>query len=320
MIHVATIRLQSEPVGRLRVDPLQIRGDGGPLMPALIVPVAIDLFERQDQKLVLERLTATLWTQPGSGPRRRIGVPAILDTIGGEHGPLISLAQGAESEHRELRLELSPGALRLLDEHLQACQGSVAELSLTFEARVAWARQVLNDEPTSNFGTLLDLLPFWRTSTEEMQIQLPRERWARDIAPALGHDRVRLVAIGLPSPDGVFDADVVSIFDAAGRAYDAADWRECIQKCRDVRHRIEQQVRGTSQDSSVAQVIAQRLGVEESDPRVRFLDSTWKALAEVTNDAHHIDSIGRLQAATAHAALLITATMVQHVAELLGPA
>ena len=37
MIHVATIRLQSEPVGRLRVDPLQIRSDGGPLMPALIV-------------------------------------------------------------------------------------------------------------------------------------------------------------------------------------------------------------------------------------------------------------------------------------------
>jgi hypothetical protein len=219
-----------------------------------------------------------------------------------------------------LRFELVEGSLRLLDDHLQNSQGTSAELTLTLQARVAWARAILNEEPSPNFGTLLELLPFWRTTTEELQIQLPRERWARDIAPALGHDRIRLVAVQLPSPDGVLGTDLVPVFDAASRAYDASDWRECIQKCRDVRHHIEQQVRGASQNGTVAQVIAQRLNVKDDDPRIRFLDSTWKTLADVTNEAHHIDSIGRLQAATAHAALLVTATMVQHVAELLGPA
>jgi hypothetical protein len=320
MLHESAIRLRNEPLGLLRVDPLRIRGDGGPLMPALIVPAGLDLYGRKDQTVVLECLKAELWTRPPTGARVRLGLPAIIQTIGSDQGPLQSLQQGAPAHPLELRFELIGGSMRLLDEYLQGSQGSVTELTITFQARVAWARQILNDEPAPDFGTVLELLPFWRTTTEEMQIQLPRERWARDIAPALGHDRVRLIAVQLPALDGVLGNELVPIFDAASRAYDAADWRECIQKCRDVRHHIEQQVRGASQNGTVAQVVAQRLNVEDDDPRIRFLDSTWKALADVTNEAHHIDSIGRLQAATAHAALLVTATMVQHVAELLGPA
>jgi hypothetical protein len=45
----------------------------------------------------------------------------------------------------------------------------------------------------------------------------------------------------------------------------------------------------------------------------------WAAFAHVTNDAHHLDSVSRLDAVTAHATLLLTATMVQYVTELLGP-
>jgi hypothetical protein len=317
-MHEATIRLQNEALGRLRVDPLQIRGDGGPLMPALVVPVDLDLYLRHEQTLVLERLTAVLWTQPGSGPRVRLGSPSVTETIGSEHGPLQSFPQGANPHRLELRFELPGGSLRLLDEHIQGSQGSVAQFSLTFETRIAWARQILNDEPTPGFGTLLDLLPFWRTSTEEMQIQLPRERWARDVAPVLGHDRVRLVAVELPSSAGPLGDQLATIFDAASRAYDAADWRETVQKCRDVRNHVEQCVRDKS-DERLFRVVARNVGADEKDARIKFLDDVWKALADLTSDAHHVGSVGRLDAATAHATLLLTATMIQYVGELLGP-
>jgi hypothetical protein len=62
------------------------------------------------------------------------------------------------------------------------------------------------------------------------------------------------------------------------------------------------------------------LSTDGEDPRIRFLDSIWTALVNLTSDAHHVDSRDRLEAATAHAALLVTATMVQHVAGLVGPA
>jgi hypothetical protein len=314
----ADIQIQTTTIGRMHADGSEIRGDKESVSPALIIPVGLDLYSLDGQKLVVERLEAALWTMPTTGPRLRIG-SAVRDSTVGQQGVWISMRQGERPYSIDLRFDLFQEGLWALDRHVQQTTGPFVSLSLICEARVAWVREQLNP-PDTDSGTVLDLLPFWRPRINELQVRLPREHWARQVAPALGHDRVRLIAVQLPSPDGVLGNDVVPIFDAANRAYDVADWRECIQKCRDVRHHIEQQVHGTSQDGTVAQIVAQRLSVEEGDPRVRFLDSTWKALADVTNEAHHIDSIGRLQAATAHAALLVTATMVQHVAELLGPA
>jgi hypothetical protein len=322
VINQADIRLVQYRVGHLRIDPLQIKGEGGPLMPALVLPVELDLHEADGKKLVLERLQAELVTRPGTGPRVRLGLPVAIEWgARSDTRPLSSVPRGA-SHSLELRIDLLSAGLRLLDAHVQATTQGPVMLALYFEARLGLMEEESMAEVIPSLGnpSLWSARRFWSASVDELEIQLSREHWAEQVAPALGHDRVRLVAVSLPSPGGWLDTNVVPIFDAASRAYDAADWREAIQKCRDVRHHIEQQVRGTSQDGSVAQVVAQRLGVEEDDPRIRFLDSTWKALADVTNEAHHIDSIGRLQAATAHAALLITATMVQHVAELLGPA
>ena len=123
----------------------------------------------------------------------------------------------------------------------------------------------------------------------------------------------------LPSPDGVLGAQMITFYDEASRAYDRAEWRECIQKCRDVRSYIEQTV-SQNEREHVAAAVARRLGTDGNDPRIKFLDGVWQALAEITSDSHHIDNRDRLEAATAHAALLVTATMVQHVGELIGPA
>jgi hypothetical protein len=69
----------------------------------------------------------------------------------------------------------------------------------------------------------------------------------------------------------------------------------------------------------VFQAVARLVGADEHDPRMKFLDDTWTALVDLTSDAHHIGSIGRLDAATAHASLLLTATMIQYLGELLTP-
>jgi len=89
VINQADIRLAQHMIGRLRIDPLQMRGEGGALAPALILPVELDLHEADGNKLVLERLTGELWTRPSTGSRVRLGLPVTIESAGsGDTRPL----------------------------------------------------------------------------------------------------------------------------------------------------------------------------------------------------------------------------------------
>jgi hypothetical protein len=314
MIHESSIVLQSTRVGVLRIDPLQIRADAEASRPTLVLPLGIELYKGESD-LFLDRLEAVLTTRPPTGPRRRLGLPGMISGTGGQHGLLNSQPQGAGPIQALLRIELLSEDLQLLDELVQSATGTVAELSLVFDLRICLIREVVLDNAR---GTALDVLPLASPKAEELQIQLPCDFWARQLAPALGHDRYRLVAVQVPVPEGPLGDGLVPLFDAASRAYDAAEWRESIQKCRDVRHYVERRLELKAREH-VAEAIAKRLGVDADDTRIKFLDAIWQALADLTSEAHHLDSVGRLEAATAHAALLVTATMVQHVSELVGP-
>ena len=325
MAQTTSIRLQNVAVGRIGADPSQMRADGESSVPTVIVPLEIALFQEGDTMTVVDRLAVTLWTRPPSGPRKRLSRSVPLDGIDSTSGMIVSLPSSAGPLRRDVRFELTPEALQALEVHVQShTDGMAVQFSLLFELRLCWMRGLpVCPHPSSPGGAgfeTVEGLPFPGAITEELVVGLSREHWARQIAPALGHDRLRLVAVAMPSADGMFGGRLVSMYDAASRAYDAAEWREAVQKCRDVRHHIEEEV-GATKDERVAQIVATRSGItDDSDPRIEFLDSTWTALANVTNAASHIGSRGRLDAATAHAALLVTATMVQHVAELLGPA
>jgi len=312
----AYIRVTNTPAGRLSVDPSEVRGDTESLAPALVVPVSVELFDRDGQTLVLDRLAATLWTHPSQGPRRRLGLPTVVHNGAPRWGLLVS-EEGRGNPHRvELCFDLLDHGVRALDEHFQSSQGPHAELTLYPEARLGVAPNFPTD--VNETGTL-GMVQCAKPLVDELVVPIAREQWAREIGPALGHDRQRLVAVRLPSSDGVLGAEAIAFYDQASRAYDRAEWRECIQKCRDVRSYIEQAVRQDDRER-VATAVARRLGTNADDPRIRFLDSVWAGLANLTSGSHHIDNHGKLEAATAHAALLVTATMVQHVAELIGPA
>jgi hypothetical protein len=316
----ADIRLVQHMVGRLRIDPLQIRGEGGPLAPALVLPVELDLHEADGQKLVLERLQAELWTRPPAGPRVRLGFPVVTESAGrGDTRPLFSLPRGG-THHFEIRIDLLQTGVRLLDAHVQGSRQGPVLLALYFEARIGLLEDSTTDAlPSLSNPNMLTIRRFWSASVEELEIQLTREHWAEEVAPALGHDRLRLIAVEMPAPDGPLGDELAAMFDAASRAYDAADWRETIQKCRDVRNHVEQLAREEPEER-LYQVVARLAGANEADARIKFLDDVWSALATLTSDSHHIKSIGRLDAATAHATLLLTATMIQYVGELLRPA
>jgi hypothetical protein len=314
VINQADIRLVQHMVGRLRVDPLQIRAEGGALAPALVVALELDVHEADGAKLVLERLAGELWTKPAAGARVRLGQPVTIESAGrGDTRPLFSLPRGGVHN-----IDLGAPGVRLLDEAVQASTQGPVMLALYFEARLGVLESSqAEDLPSLGNPSTFTVRRFWSARIDELEIQLPREHWAQELAPKLGHDRMRLIAVEMPFAQGPLGGELIALFDAASRAYDAGDWRETIQKCRDVRSHIEQHVR-QQPEQRLCQAVAERVGVTDSDPRMRFLDQAWTALAEITNDAHHLGSVGRLEAASAHATLILTATLIQYLGELLG--
>jgi hypothetical protein len=52
----AYIRVTHTPAGKLSVVPSEVRGDTESPAPALIVPVSVELFPRDGQTVVLDRL------------------------------------------------------------------------------------------------------------------------------------------------------------------------------------------------------------------------------------------------------------------------
>jgi hypothetical protein len=278
MIHESEIRVQSGPnVGVIRLDPLQIKVDPEASRPTLIFPLGIELFKGQ-REVFLDRLEAVLTTRPPTGPRRRFGSVGAIGGTGEQHGVLKSQSQGYGATQAQLRIELLSEDLRVFDELMRSTPGTLAELSLVFTLCVCVIRETTQDD---QLGTTFDLLPLARATAEELQIQLPRDVWVRQLAPALGHDRYRLIAVQLPTPEGPLGDGLVPLFDEASRAYDAAEWRESVQKCRDVRHFIEQHL-DLAEKEHVAAAIARRLNVEPDDRQIKFLDATWQALAELT--------------------------------------
>ena len=49
---------------------------------------------------------------------------------------------------------------------------------------------------------------------------------------------------------------------------------------------------GLQEKERVAEAIAQRLSVDPTNAEIKFLDGVWAALADLTSDAHHLDSVG----------------------------
>jgi hypothetical protein len=198
VVHESGIKSQTTNVGVLRLDPLQIRADTEASRPILIFPLGIELFKRECD-VFLDRLEAVLTTRPASGPRRRLGLPGTISGTRGQHGLLNSQPQGFGAVQAQLRIELLGEDLRLLDELVQGAPGTIAELALVFNLRMCMIREIVHDDL---LGTALDVVPLASAQAEELQIQLPRELWARQLAPALGHDRYRLVAVQMPTPAG----------------------------------------------------------------------------------------------------------------------
>lgn len=280
-------------VGKVRSDPGAVRGEGGPHDPRLVIPVSTEINPQADgQVLAIVRLSASLHLEPNAFDHTRIGLISAHDLIDGM--PCHSIPRATSSHTIELRFPLTSATIRIIESVRHAASPGEFALYLSLHPTVAWLRTTYGQgsaaqPPDSPWGMSLglhsDLVYFWTTTTQPLRVGVETSAWIDRVLPSLGTDCVRLIEVALPtvkttSPSATHE------FEAARKALDERRYDDCLVRCRGVVKAWELHLT-VSKERRVAHRVAERAGWAADDPRIRFLDSVWKALTDITNASHH---------------------------------
>lgn len=287
------ITIGSRHAGTATVDPTDVRGDGGPARPQLVIQAKLELENRPaDSQLAIVRLKASLHADQDASTHRMLCSPVEKSLT--DNMQYHSFPEGRDhSNIAEVRFLLSQSELLEL-ENLQHRPQSTGGLNLTLRLEpmingihtLGKFNQPRDASPWgSDNGMHSQMFVFWSVSVGVIQVQVSRETWIEKVLPGVGFDRLRLVEVLLPPPlpDHVSAA---SEFDAARRALDELRYEDCIGHCRGL-IAIWERVLGSSVGNRVASVVAKRLRWDSNDPRRQFLDDLWKSATDLANVPHH---------------------------------
>lgn len=313
----ASITAQSWILGDVECDPAQVRGEGGPINPTLVAPFTVKLNPRAAEEAVaITELWGRLYLQDtGQTP---LGEMTRARSPNSPPGLWSSNPHSPSTDGAELRIPLTPAHLRALEEARP--QGGSVSLRVQLDVAAAWIRGEHRLGSAGGGAPVLDLLPLAWVRTDELRLLVPLAHWVESVLPALGTDRFRTVVISLPMNGALTpNTPLVRWFDDARSRYDAGDWRGCIERCRDVRRAVETTLNASKSDPVSAKAAAGS-GLPSNPAISAFVDGVWRALSQVTNEAHHPEHGEPFyRAADARAVLLTTATTLEYLATLLNP-
>lgn len=323
----ASISIGNFRVGWLRVDPAMVRGEGGCLSPALVVPSAIQLDPRQEgEAIAITEIEAELVlptnAEAALGPG--IGMPARVSGMRTQAGMWSSIPSSPVEHQVTFRFSLAREQVRLLEAHAQRMGEEQVRVGLRIHAATAWVRQTQNAPrpgPSGHpvaaaLGLTSELWSLGAARIEPLELRLRREDWATQVLPDLGADEVRLIAVRLPRTSRALGPEAAVAIDAVRQRYDEGDYRGAIQSCRDLRDTIADHL--DADGKPIAECIGERLGWPVDSPAKVLLDNLWKTLSDLSSAAHHREG-KQFGGAEARAAVLIAATAVEYLTEILGP-
>lgn len=302
-----SIGVNNWTVGQLTVDPNTVRGSGGALAPMLIVPLHFELRTRQTTQVAITAVRAEMWLKRSGTQPARVGGPAIHSWLS---DPVVSHDSYPINRQLDVTFELALEHIRLIEAATEQTEYLPLELQVAIDLASVAERNVRVGRDETGWAYRFvepDRL-------HNIRLHVERSHWADRVLPQIGADRIRLAAIRLGDPRAA--SQVIASFDSACRDYDNGRYRECLQKCRDVRHEIEGLLGANRKKAGerVADRLVQAGLMRADSTQWRFLDGVWGATASLTSDAHHIAEL-TFTAQEARVGLLITAVLVEFVSE-----
>lgn len=330
----------SHSVGTIECSGEHVTGEGGPVDPRLVVPLVVRLHRRPvaEQVAVLGFRISLHLAPPSSSLDDRNSIGPVVTTVGPSpvgtvNLPFLSLPDGIIDYHCAVRIPLTLAHITQLERFRHQAPNKILAATLRIVPEVAWVLAVGNSISIPNreeaaplpnpfssmMGMLVTYAHFWSVGACAVPLTVSSSAWITNVLPGLGYDSLRLIEIRLPPTGGALPSSIGSFFDDARRDYDAGRYRECIEKCRDVRNAIEQYLGATTKDH-IAKVIGDRLGWTASAPQRAYLKGMWDGFAALTNAGHHIPAALQLTETDARTCVLTTATLCEYLNALLSPA
>jgi hypothetical protein len=322
---MSDIQVSNRIIGTMTIKEREVRGEGGPHDARIVFPLSVTMHPQPSgAMLALTELRCSLHLSTPGFASNQIGQAVTIPLLEG-----LSCRSSTSSSlagHIEVRLPLNEQLIASLEAHRHQHPEGTFVAYLGIHATIAWVVATGNATPAearmlqghpldSSLGLFSLLAPFWYPKVEDVQVQIPASLWVSNVLPPLGFSSLRLIEVFLPAANGLLPDALIASFDAARRDYDLGNYRECVQKCRDVRNAVEQHL-GATRQHPVADVIGDRLGLPPSAIQRAFLRNTWAGLTDLTNAAHHQSTVQGLLRTDAHVCLLITALLVEYISQL----
>jgi len=318
-------------IGKVQLDPADARGEGGEHDPRLVIPIKIELHPQPlEHQVAIVRLSATLHLSEHPQDSNQFAAKMSTDTL--YNMPFRSVPLGSSSTMTELRFSLTHAQLKDL-ETMRHEPGK--NLFLRIDPVIVWIKHTGNNQgivagvPTLeesgwviDAGMLSDFAFFWLPFIGTLRLNLARMDWVGKIYPGMGYDNFRLLEVKLPQAGNrLVPAGVVEHFKEAKDAYDRGMYRECLRNCRLVHEAVENELEGRlsyrfGRDHKLGEAVTQDLGWTPGSEQETFLNGMWKPLYVMANASTHTPSTKSLLPADAHIALILTAALLEYLAQL----
>ncbi len=329
MTNSTLINLYGQNIGQISVNGTEVRGEGGPINPQLVVPLEVQLDNQPDEApLALGRLRATIGTDQIVWPATAICPPICVDLVGGfrvRSGSTSSTSRGGEQV--ELRFFLTLAQVEELERRRHANRDDAFCLYLQLGPTVIGLKNSNVPRPgqarpstiwDAKYGMYAELVVFWAANQPSaLRVDVETSTWVRRVLPGLGYDRARLVEVTLPPPLPD-QPNAATEFDKAKTALHGRRYEDSVAACRGLVAMWKELFGATDRDP-VANVIARRQGWSEDDGRRQFLDALWKATTDFVNGPHHPEGSGQgfwLDYGDARLAFMVTTLLSEYLGSL----
>ena len=325
------IRVSHLGVGKVRLDPADIRGEGGEHDPRLVIPIKIEIYQQPlKHQIAIIHLDATLHTSEHPNDSNQFALQYSSDRL--YNMPLRSTVGGSSTTDIELRFSLTHAQLKAL-ENMRHEAGK--NLHLRIDPVVVWIKHTGNNQGlvagTStleedgwdvNAGMFSDFAFFWLPRVGTLRLNLAGMDWVGKIYPGMGYDNFRLLEVKLPaSGNHLVPASAIEHFKEAKNDYDKGMYRECLMKCRLVYEAVENELEARlnfrfGREHKLGEAVTMELGWTAGSEQETFLNGAWKPLYVMANASAHTPSTRSLLPADAHITLILTAALLEYLAQL----
>lgn len=324
----ADIRVSNMGVGKVRLDPAEIRGEGGAHDPRLVVPIKVELHQQTlEHQIAILRVAASLHLDQYPQHSNQFASTISYDTL--YNMPLRSVNLGSSTGSLDLCFGLTHAQLKAL-ENVRHQAGK--NLYLRLDPIIVWNKHTGNSQGIAggvstlgeggwdvNAGMFSEVAFFWLPSVGTLRLDVAAMDWVEKIFPGMGYDFFRLIEVKLPTTNSLVPVEAIEHFKEAQQDYDRGLHRESLMKCRFALEEVEAHLPSRPQGHRIGSAITTALGWPNT-PRLTeqaaFLDGAWLALYSMANASHHTPSTKSLLPADAQIVLIETAALLEYLGQL----